>query len=87
MSGPRWRIRFTTVLTFSRHWLTLRFPIKVQSHPDAVAKDGIDALIAGEDHVYSHSTATKLEGAVANSIPGSVKASMHEEQAKPLNNG
>ncbi len=59
---------------------------KKQSHPDDVAKDGIDALFAGKDHVYSHSIETKLEGAVANLVPGSVKASMHEKQAKPLNN-
>ncbi len=59
---------------------------KKQSHPDDVAKDGIEALFAGKDHVYSHSTTTKLEGAVANFVPGSVKASMHEDQAKPLKN-
>ncbi len=58
---------------------------KKQSHPDDVAKDGIDALFAGKDHVYSHSTTTRLEGAVANLVPGSVKASVHEKQAKPLN--
>jgi short-subunit dehydrogenase len=57
---------------------------KKQSHPDDVAKDGIEALFARKDHVYSHSTTTKLEGAVANLVPGSIKASMHEEQAKPL---
>jgi short-subunit dehydrogenase len=59
---------------------------KKQSHPDDVGKDGIDALFAGKDHVYSHSTATKLEGAVANFVPGSVKASMHEKMARPLSN-
>ena len=57
---------------------------KKQSQPDDVAKDGLDALFAGKDHVYSHSATTKLEGAVANLIPGSVKASMHEKMAKPL---
>ncbi len=31
-----------------------------------------------------HSATTKLEGAVGNLIPGSVKASMHEKMAKPL---
>jgi short-subunit dehydrogenase len=58
---------------------------KKQSHPNDVAKDGLDALFAGKDHVYSHSASTKLEGAVANLVPGSVKASMHEKMAKPLN--
>ena len=38
---------------------------KKQSHPDDVAKGGISALFAGEDDVYAHSTATKLEDAVA----------------------
>ncbi len=58
---------------------------KKQSNPDDVAKDGIDALFNGKDHVYSHSTTTKLESSLANFVPGSVKASMHEKQAKPLN--
>lgn len=58
---------------------------KKQSNPDDVAKDGIDALFNGKDHVYSHSATTKLEGSLANLVPGSVKASMHEKQAKPLN--
>jgi short-subunit dehydrogenase len=59
---------------------------KKESQPDDVAKDGIDALFAGKDHVYSHAATTKLEGAVANLVPGSVKASMHEKMAKPQGN-
>jgi short-subunit dehydrogenase len=59
---------------------------KKQSHPDDVAKDGIEALFSDKDHVYTHSATTKLQGAVANFVPGSVKASMHDEQAKPLGN-
>jgi short-subunit dehydrogenase len=55
---------------------------KKQSQPGDVARDGLDALFAGKDHVYSHSAKTKLEGAVANFIPGSFKASMHEKMAK-----
>ncbi len=58
---------------------------KKQSQPEDVAKDGLDALFAGKDHIYAHSTSTKLEGAVANFVPGTVKASMHEKMAKPLN--
>lgn len=57
---------------------------KKESEPDDVAKDGLDALFAGKDHVYSHSATTKLEGIMANLVPGSVKASMHEKMAKPL---
>jgi short-subunit dehydrogenase len=57
---------------------------KKQSHPDDVAKEGLDALFAGKDHVYSHSASTKIEGAVANLVPGSVKGAMHEKMAKPI---
>ncbi|WP_263418642.1 SDR family NAD(P)-dependent oxidoreductase [Terriglobus albidus] len=56
---------------------------KNQSQPDDVAREGLDALFDGKDHVYSHSLTTKLEGAVANFVPGAVKGAMHEKQAKP----
>ena len=55
-----------------------------QSQPDDVAKEGIDALLSGKDHVYSHSMSTKLEGMTANFVPGAVKGAMHEKQTKPL---
>jgi len=57
---------------------------KHQSQPDDVAKEGIEALLAGKDHVYSASMTTKLEGMTANFVPGSVKGAMHEQMAKPL---
>ena len=57
---------------------------KKQSQPDDVARQGIDALLAGKDHVYAASAKTKMQGAVANAIPGSVKGAMHEKMAKPL---
>jgi len=44
---------------------------------------GIEALLAGRDHVYASSAKTKVEGMVANLILGSVKGAMHEKQAKP----
>jgi uncharacterized protein len=56
---------------------------KSESQPDAVAKQGVDALLAGKDHVYSASMKTKVEGVLANAIPGSAKAAMHEKMAKP----
>jgi short-subunit dehydrogenase len=59
---------------------------KKQSQPEDVAKEGIEALFAGKSHVYSHSMTTKLEGFVANLVPGTVKASMHEKMAKPVDN-
>src|ERR1700723_1228360 len=56
---------------------------KSESQPDDVARQGIDALLAGKDHVYAASFKTKLEGALANVVPGSVKGAMHEKMAKP----
>jgi len=56
---------------------------KSESQPDKVARQGIDALLAGKDHVYAASFKTKLEGALANVTPGSVKGAIHEKMAKP----
>jgi short-subunit dehydrogenase len=56
---------------------------KSESHPDDVARQGIEALLAGKDHVYAASVKTKLEGALANVTPGNVKGAMHEKMAKP----
>ena len=58
---------------------------KQESEPGVVAKQGIDALFNGEDHVYSASLKTKVEGMVANLVPGSMKGAMHEKMAKPTN--
>jgi short-subunit dehydrogenase len=57
---------------------------KKESEPYEVAKQGFDALMKGEKHVYTASFKTKLEGAVANFVPDAVKASMHEKMAQPL---
>jgi short-subunit dehydrogenase len=56
---------------------------KHESQPEDVARQGIEALLAGKDHVYSASMKTKIEGMTANAVPGSVKAAMHEKMAKP----
>jgi short-subunit dehydrogenase len=58
---------------------------KKDSSPYDVAKEGFKALMAGEKHVYAASWSVKMEGAMANITPDAVKASMHEKQAKPLN--
>lgn len=58
---------------------------KKESSPDDVARQGIDALLAGKDHVYAASLKTKIEGKLANAIPGDVKGAMHEKMARPLN--
>jgi uncharacterized protein len=57
---------------------------KSESQPDDVARQGIDALLAGDDHVYAASMKTKLEGKLANVVPGAIKGAMHEKMAKPL---
>jgi dihydroxyacetone kinase-like predicted kinase len=57
---------------------------KSESQPDDVARQGIEALLAGKDHVYAASAKTKIEGTLASVIPGTAKAAMHERMAKPL---
>ncbi len=57
---------------------------KLDSKPEDVARQGIDALMAGKDHVYSASARTKVEGMLANLIPGRTKAAMHDKMARPL---
>jgi uncharacterized protein len=57
---------------------------KKDSNPYDVAKEGFKALMNGDKHVYAASISVKAECAVANFVPDSVKASMHEKQAKPL---
>jgi len=56
---------------------------KKESDPADVARQGIDALFDGKDHVYAASLKTKIEGKLANAIPGAMKASMHEKMARP----
>jgi uncharacterized protein len=57
---------------------------KSESQPADVAHQGIEALFAGKDHVYAASATTKLEGMLANVVPGAAKGAMHEKMAKPL---
>jgi uncharacterized protein len=57
---------------------------KKDSRPEDVARQGIDALIAGRDHVYLASMKSKVRGMLANAIPGRAKAAMQEKQTKPL---
>jgi len=56
---------------------------KSESQPGDVAHQGIEALLAGKDHVYAASFKTKLEGALANVVPGNVKGAMHDKMARP----
>lgn len=57
---------------------------KKQSDPYDVAKQGFKALMEGDDHVYSASLATKVQGALMDLVPESVQAKMHDSMAKPL---
>jgi short-subunit dehydrogenase len=57
---------------------------KSESRPDDVARQALEALFAGKDHVYAASVKTKLEGMLGNVVPGTVKGAMHEKMAKPL---
>jgi short-subunit dehydrogenase len=57
---------------------------KHESQPEEVARQGLDALFEGKDHVYAASFKTKMEGMLANAVPGTVKGAMHEKMAKPL---
>ncbi len=57
---------------------------KSESQPEDVARQGIDALMDGKDHVYAASMKTKIEGSMLNLVPGSVKGAMHEKMAKPV---
>jgi short-subunit dehydrogenase len=58
---------------------------KYESEPEDVARQGLDALFGGKDHVYAASAKTKIQGMMANAVPGAVKGAMHEKMAKPLN--
>jgi short-subunit dehydrogenase len=60
---------------------------KKESSAAEVAKEGIEALLDGRDHVYAASITTKVEGMLANVVPGSVKGAMHEKMAKPKTAG
>lgn len=58
---------------------------KTESSPRDVARQGIDALMDGKDHVYAASMKTKMEGMMANFIPGEAKGAMHDKMARPEN--
>lgn len=57
---------------------------KKQSDPYDVAKQGFKALMDGDDHVYSASLATKIQGKLMDLVPEGLQAKMHDDMAKPL---
>lgn len=57
---------------------------KKENQPYEVAKQGFEALMKGEKHVYAGNMKLKVEGATSNLTPDSVKAAMHDKMARPL---
>jgi len=53
-----------------------------KSDPVDVAKDGWDAVMAGKPSIFS-GWKTKLQGVLANVVPGSVLAEQHRKMAEP----
>src|SRR3954462_14207626 len=51
--------------------------------PADVARDGFEALMAGDERVVSHSLSTKLQGRGSRLLPDSAKAAMHRGMAEP----
>src|SRR5215218_2904072 len=51
--------------------------------PADVARDGFDALMAGNERVVSASLSTKLQGRASRVMPDSAKAKMHRRMAEP----
>jgi uncharacterized protein len=51
--------------------------------PADVARDGFEAMMAGDERVESHSLSTKLQGRASRVLPDSAKAALHRKQAEP----
>jgi short-subunit dehydrogenase len=51
--------------------------------PADVARDGFEALMAGDERVVSASLKTKLQGRASRLLPDSAKAAMHRKMAEP----
>jgi uncharacterized protein len=51
--------------------------------PADVAREGFEAMIAGEERVVSASLKTKLQGKGSRLLPDSAKAEMHRKMAEP----
>jgi uncharacterized protein len=51
--------------------------------PADVARDGFEALMAGDERVVSHSLSTKLQGRGSRFLPDSAKAKLHGSMAEP----
>ncbi len=56
---------------------------KNENQPEDVARVGLKALFAGEEHVYAASFKTKVEGALMGIVPESVQSAMHKSMMEP----
>jgi short-subunit dehydrogenase len=56
---------------------------KSESEPLDVARQGIDALLDGDDHVYAGGIKTQIEGKLMGLVPDALKAAMHDKMTKP----
>ncbi|RRA48404.1 SDR family oxidoreductase [Acidipila sp. EB88] len=56
---------------------------KEQNQPDEVARQGLKALFAGEEHVYASSLTTKIEGALMGLVPEALQSAMHKGMMEP----
>jgi uncharacterized protein len=51
--------------------------------PADVARDGIEALLDGEDHVVAHSWRNKVQAGLLKGMPEAAKAASHARMTKP----
>ena len=51
--------------------------------PADVARDGFEALMAGDERVVSASLSTKIQARAGRVLPDSIKAEMHRKMAEP----
>ena len=54
---------------------------KSTNDPAAVAKQGFDALMRGDQEVFAEALSTKIAGTLGGMMPDSVKASQHKKMA------
>jgi uncharacterized protein len=51
--------------------------------PAQVAKQGFDALMAGQDKLVAGSAKTKMQGVANKVLPDGLKAAAHRQMAEP----
>ncbi len=56
---------------------------KKANEPEDVARAGLKALFAGEEHVYAASFSTKLQGALMGVVPESLQSAVHKSMMEP----